>query len=296
VAACALVGLGLVCVAVAASFGATGVVFAGPGVFDVWESREAVVVSQRNLAGVTAISVESVGADVEFVPSDDFGFEARTDRGDPVWSVEGGVLSVREHESAFATQFSGFANLLTSDGEASIQVFYPQDARLDSLHVSTVSGEVSFPELAGAVAGLADFHSTSGSLRVDSLEAQRLAFTTVSGDIRGVDVSAPETRVESTSGDIDLAGLAGDLTVETTSGRVKLAGGELWGKLNSVSGDIEITTSVGPDDIGYRTQTVSGDVRVDGTPADGASRRAPADGRELEIKTTSGDIELNFGK
>ncbi len=123
------------------------------------------------------------------------------------------------------------------------------------------------------------------------------------------DVAVPEAtavRIRTTSGDISLGGLGGDVTVETASGDV--LGADISAQrvtITATSGDVDIRLSTAPeavvvsstsgsirlvvpnDGTAYAVQvtTASGDVENQLVHAPGAARR-------IVIETTSGDIEV----
>ncbi len=126
------------------------------------------------------------------------------------------------------------------------------------------------------------------------------------------DLAVPEgtpVSVRTTSGDISVGGLEGDLEVDTTSGDV-IAGGISAKRvtLTSTSGDVDLRLSAAPasvvvtstsgsirlvvpdDGTAYavRVTTASGDVINDLVDSPGATHR-------LVIETTSGDIEVVRG-
>lgn len=118
------------------------------------------------------------------------------------------------------------------------------DLQLSGFDVTTLDiGETSgTTELSDITAEQADLHSVSGSINVSGLSTSRLTLGTVSGGIRLSDVVADTLKTNTTSGGQYMAGTFKDVDA------------------GSVSGAIELISSVNPDKI--RCGTTSGGIRV----------------------------------
>ena len=116
--------------------------------------------------------------------------------------------------------------------------------------------------------------TASGDVDVAGL-AGPVTLGTVSGDVRAESL-AGGLAVETTSGDVRLSDVAGQLSVGTISGEVKLEDGQVDGAtVKTTSGDVELAGVAGA----LSVSTVSGEIDVSGA----------RDGR-LTLATTSGDI------
>lgn len=194
-------------------------------------------------------------------------------------SVEGdaGHLRIKVEAPDKQGWFSWGAD--TRMGDTTLDIKVPRESEMK---IEVVSADVSLSGVAGR------------SLNVDS----------VSGKQR-LDSGAKEIELDSVSGDIDIAGKAGRAHVETVSGNIRARGlgGQL--KFETVSGDVDA------DNASYReitAGTVSGDIELRGTPADGARievetmsgnlrLRLPADAStRISASTFSGRIRSDFGK
>jgi DUF4097 and DUF4098 domain-containing protein YvlB len=293
IAAAASVALGLVLVTAALALGAGGgsVVWTDGGL-RVHRSGDAEVLAERGLVGVTALTVAAVGADVEFVPADSFGFEVRTFGGTPTWSLDGGVLSVKESEGLLGSLWS--LGPLSGD-DAYVKVFYPNGATLDSLKVTSVSGALKVSGLNIEVRQTATLETTSGAIQFDSLKAGSLSVGTTSGDISSQGVSAPTARVGTTSGEVEFQGFTGRLDADSVSGDIKLSGGYQGGTVGSTSGNITIATTESAQTFGYHLETLSGGIDVNGQPVGSPANSATSGDRELTVRSTSGHIAVDFG-
>jgi hypothetical protein len=284
--------------------GAKGMITFGRGGFRISGQRAEARLTQRGIEGVASLSVDAVGADIEFIPAADFGFDILTYDAEPSWSLEGGELAIVEHADWYDATFKfSLPFFFEDDPDARIKVYYPECAALDRLAASTVSGSIAFPGL-GEKLREAAFSTTSGNIGVASLEADALTLKTVSGDIQARGVSSPRASLPATSGNAAISGFSGalgaesvsgrveiaapdepgspgvELDIRTTSGDVSIAAGALFGDIGTVRGNVEITAGTLSGNIG----TTSGKI--------GISTSAGEDLLAYEIETTSGEITV----
>jgi len=131
-----------------------------------------------------------------------------------------------------------------------------------ALTIDVGSGSVRATQIDGDLS----VDTGSGSVEVSRARGTSLSIDTGSGDVTGTDLEAGDLSVETGSGEIRLAGVvAPELTLETGSGGV--------------------TAELRRDVASLHVETGSGDIAI----------RAPASlGAEVEIETSSGDIETDF--
>ena len=130
------------------------------------------------------------------------------------------------------------------------------------LRIDVGSGSVRATQIEGDLS----VDTGSGSVEVSRVRGRSLSIDTGSGDVTGSDLEAGELSVDTGSGSIRLAGVTSpDLSLETGSGGV--------------------TAELRRDVASLRVETGSGDIAI----------RAPTSlGAEVEIETSSGDIETDF--
>ena len=130
------------------------------------------------------------------------------------------------------------------------------------LRIDVGSGSVRATQIDGELS----VDTGSGSVEVSRVHGTSLSIDTGSGDVTGSDLDANELSVDTGSGEIRLAGVVSpDLSLETGSGSV--------------------TAELRRDVTSLKVETGSGDIAI----------RAPASlGAEVEIETSSGDIETDF--
>jgi hypothetical protein len=131
-----------------------------------------------------------------------------------------------------------------------------------TLRIDVGSGSVRATQIDGELS----IDTGSGGVEVSGMHGTSLSIDTGSGDVTGSDLDANELSVDTGSGEIRLAGVVSpDLSLETGSGG--------------------ITAELRRDVASLRVETGSGDIAL----------RAPASlGAEVEIETSSGDIETDF--
>lgn len=128
--------------------------------------------------------------------------------------------------------------------------------RLSDIEVRGVSADITLSGDLGAVR----LHSVSGDLRVDSV--LRLEVNTVSGDVRAASV-AGDASITTVSGDVEARDVVGRLTANTSSGDVRgtSVGDDLT--VGTTSGDLRIERVGGT---AITARSISGDVTI-GLPA-----------------------------
>lgn len=121
----------------------------------------------------------------------------------------------------------------------------------------------------------ADIHTASGEIDVEGLSGA-VSLASVSGDVRAGNLTGG-LKVSTTSGEVNLSNIAGKLDVESISGDVKLENGKIDGAtVNTTSGEVDLDGVAGA----LKLTSVSGDIRV----------REARDG-QIDVSTTSGEIK-----
>lgn len=168
---------------------------------------------------------------------------------------------------------------------------------LDTLHVSTTSGDISEY---GCYAQTSVFSSTSGTLNLEELESDRVEASTTSGDIFGY-LWFDSALISSTSGDIQFTALdtMGSLEVRTVSGDIQVwADDSILQKISagSTSGDISLSLPLYETGFTLNFQTVSGSLDVPSETSIPSSKNGQyvyEDGScQIEAETVSGNLRV----
>jgi predicted membrane protein len=161
------------------------------------------------------------------------------------------------------------------------------------------SGDMRSSRTGSGTAGRTAGRRNEATLELDLPRNVRLVVSTSSAD---VDVSGIDGDVEirTTSGDISLDDIGGRLTLETLYGDVRLSGRSAAARVTTMSGDItmrgvrddaNVRTTSGDVTLGMDraarvdVETISGDVTFEGSTTDDA---------RLQLTTHSGDVTLRL--
>jgi hypothetical protein len=123
---------------------------------------------------------------------------------------------------------------------------------------------------------------TSGDVDAEDLVGS-FVVTCTSGDIHVDRVSSGSVEIETTSGDVDVAGVEGTVTIRATSGDVSVEGISGTVSIRTVSGDVSAVRVESEADI----ESVSGDILIENVLAKCPSVRGGS---------TSGDVSLTLSK
>lgn len=163
------------------------------------------------------------------------------------------------------------------------------DGQYGKASVRTASGDIRL----GDVSGKLELKTASGDVTLESLESEKAALVTVSGDVE-IDRVDAHLMLRTVSGDVELGAARGALTVSTTSGDVDvraLEAGEL--RIQSVSGDVRVAVARGTQ-VYVDATSVSGDLRSELSMShEGPAADSPAGPVvPVHVKTVSGDVAL----
>jgi lia operon protein LiaG len=182
------------------------------------------------------------------------------------------------------------------------------DAASAPVTTSNTRGELNIDVGSGAVQvtqarGDLSVDTGSGSVSLTDVSGEDVSVDTGSGEVSGTTVRSSQLQVQTGSGDIQLAGLtAPQLKLETGSGAVTAdVSGELW-NVNVQTGSGDITLKV-PPTIGAEVdiETSSGEIETDFELAVTRHARDHITGRigdgrgKIAIETGSGEIKLVKG-
>ncbi len=135
------------------------------------------------------------------------------------------------------------------------------DFEVKLFEVHETSGE---SELINIKATTADVHSISGTIDITAMTASDLNMSTVSGEIFLTDVTADTVKSGTTSGEQEFSGTFKDIDAGSVSGEVNIASSVDPDKIfcHTTSGDITVALP-GASDLTVSYSTVSGDFNSD---------------------------------
>ena len=187
------------------------------------------------------------------------------------WWLDGDTLRIQYAKSGYRS-LSGLEKALT--------VTLPEGIELERVAVDLTSGNVSAPDLR---ADDIRVDMTSGDLALrQSGASKRVALSSTSGDIRAEIPEVERMEISVTSGSIQaILGSADEVSVSTTSGRILLEG--------DASRKTRIETTSGMIDVALASFS---DLRIDATSGDITAALPPEPGYRAEIDTTSGSVDF----
>jgi hypothetical protein len=275
-----------------------GGVVVGPG-----RTENVDEVRTLSLAGVDRIEVSVVSSDVSVTESADGGVTARLSGAvgasgafrvpELIAELRGGTAVIRvDHKSVNVVMGWYRADL-------KLEVAIPKGYR-GALAIGSVSASIQVPP--GRTFTTLDVGSVSGRLELGAFMADEFRGHTVSGDIKG-NASAKSANLSSTSGDITLGGLTGDLTAHTVSGNVMLAWISFSDRIdiNTTSGDVTLGVPAGSGfrlDAGSTSGRITTDhpVTVQGSTSGPGRRSLAGDvgsgAGSVKVRTVSGSISI----
>ena len=149
-------------------------------------------------------------------------------------------LAGEESERKF--KFRHFHISINQEQAPGLIVHLPRSFK-GALRISSIAGDVEVSDLR-----LSEGHikTTAGDIKVGCLKGKEISLDSVSGDLSaGSCLQAPDIRLYSTSGDIDVKGILGNVKANTISGDIRLAsvpenaGSKIDAR--STSGEVTIT-------------------------------------------------------
>jgi lia operon protein LiaG len=168
------------------------------------------------------------------------------------------------------------------------------------LNIDVGSGSVQVTEARGEL----EVDTGSGAVSVSGLRGEKIDIDTGSGDVTASDIRSNELSVETGSGDIEVTGLvAPQVALETGSGAVSAdVQGEVW-NVNVQTGSGDVTLKL-PSTLGAEVdiETSSGDIETDFSVSVTRHARDHLTGRigdgrgKIAIETGSGGIKLFKGQ
>ena len=181
-------------------------------------------------------------------------------------------------ENGALTIWSTPKNLETDEKsgiDAQVVITVPEGWTLEGVELDTVTGDV---DLTAITADEIRIDTVSGTVTAQRLSAGSFRSHTVSGGVSLDCLTAPgSVSLDSVSGDLSLSGpLSPDTRLATTSG------------------DIEITADSTEEECAYDLSCVSGGIRIGGTSIESSIRKAEGE-LSLNANSVSGGITVNFG-
>jgi DUF4097 and DUF4098 domain-containing protein YvlB len=246
-------------------------------------------ITQRNMEIFTSAEISSSVADVEFIPSNDYGIEIRVPEGSkPEWSVENGILKVDITSNSKINLFG----INFSTANYFVKVYYPKKI-LGNVEIDVSSGDVTFPEA----------------------EVGRIAIKVLSGDVNVYAKNYGIAQIKVESGDVyfegfgerekaDISVSSGNISASVNGARdviLKVNSGEIEADVEGCetvtakvsSGDI-ILNGIDKSNTSMELKTNLGNIEIDGDYVDDDYVLKHNGDYKLNATVSSGDITINY--
>ena len=211
-------------------------------------------ISEKNTQEFSSVSVSASLSKIEFVESDQYGFELFVPgRFAPEWDITNGRLTIIENTNTFSIGLN--VNL----PNYYVKVYYPAKAVFNDITLRSSSGNVKLP----------------------LINVGNLDITTSSGDINAGAEGFSRVSMGASSGEITFTGSGGRVDIETSSGNVRSEIGNVDSfDVTVSSGNITIKGN-GDTATVLNARTMSGTINVDG-----------AVWNDITTRTSSGDTNI----
>jgi len=284
-------------------------------------------ISEKDISAFSSVSVSTSMSMIEFIESGKYGLEIFVPKGySPEWDVTNGLLTIVETTNEIDI------NLVPSTVEYYVKVYYPSGTGFDGLNLRTSSGRIELPKVdvadlklrtssgminasadksekvsmetsSGSIifsgsGGVVDMTTSSGAVRSEIEDCESINITTSSGEITliGKGDLATKLNANTSSGSIDVKGVAWqDADTKTSSGSITISG-KLLGNTNVVSssGSVTLNISGDPAQYGYTLTPGSGSIRWNGEKMDDPARSSGSFENNINVRTSSGSIQIDF--
>lgn len=231
---------------------------------------------------ITALKIDELFTDVKILPAadGDAHIVCREQRNvQHIVSTKGTTVTVEARDNR--RLYESFLNLWDME----LLIYLPVKIGM-TVDISIAGGDVGIHGFDSAVFDKIKVKTASGDLKLTHTNATEIDLDTASGDVEIANVEARNFKATTASGDVEADGLIAQsrLMIKTASGDVELDNADAFNKgisIETASGDVECNL-LSPKTLS--THSVSGHID---TPRGGI-------GAPCEIKTTSGDIEVEF--
>lgn len=222
-----------------------------------------------------SIDICSDTVNVSLVPGNSYGVETTYDEDDgaPVIEMKNRTLVIKPSESRQKNVWFNFSNAGSED--AQIKIYFPQDAKFQTVKVSNNMGDIS---ISGLSARDVELSEDSGDLQMERLTADTLRVETNMGDTEGAQLKTNSADISADSGDIKLSGSLAGVT-----------------NVRSAMGDCTIYTQLAKETYAIEAKTNMGDCEVNGMESDGEYHLQNSSAKNrLMLEVDAGDLEIYF--
>lgn len=295
-------GVGIILTATGVALGATGGAYLDrDGIHFGTRTAETTEMGDLNTEAFTNIDIELLEADVEVVVSGAYGYHLTyTGLNEPLVEVRGGQLRIIEDTDVFDNWGISFFRIWDAfEHDAKLTVYVPEDAVLNEVSLSVVSGDTVL-DASDIIVNDFEFYSATGNVRLTNLEANEISIEVASGDVTLEDITIASASIDMASGLLTCVNaVIGVLDLDLASGNINYQGEIATAlELQMVSGDADFELTGNANDYAYNIEKISGEVLINGQHVSGSFLPSQSEGGghrvHLEIELTSGSINFVF--
>jgi len=287
------------------------------------------LISEKNTSEFNSVDVTTSFSNIEFVPSDRYGFEIFAPESfAPEWDITNGRLTIRENTNWLIISMNIFSP------QYYVKVYYPAGSGFDDISLTSSSGRIELPKTdvayldvrsssgrvdanaenfanasietsSGSITfsgsgGDARLESSSGAVRSVIYDCESMHVTTASGRVNITGNSDTDTatraKVNTQSGSIQIDGISWrDVTTVTSSGSTTISG-KLLGvtSVDTASGSVNIKVHGSPSQYGYTLTPNSGSINWNGERMEKPALSSGSFDNHIIVNTASGSIRVSF--
>lgn len=212
----------------------------------------------------------------------------------PVVSVDGTTLNIKADEKERDGLFDGLPLLGIKSG-SKIKIYYPENAQLEVIEIDNGAGDVRVKNLG---AKELDVSLMLGNVHISNVNVDKMELSLEAGDCNLEDVNASTADLSLKLGDLAAKRVnTKALDAENSSGQITLQGNfEGKTKVACSLGDVSLTTPLEESTYGYQLKVSLGDITINGNNVSSPSVKSADTLNQLQIKSSAGDIAVNFEK
>ncbi len=247
-------------------------------------------VSENVNKDFSSIEIQVGMADVEFIPSDRYGYEIDfEDNSALTHSIQNGKLKINESFKNGIKIFNFNTDFSTKD---SIKIYYPKNAEFDSIVINTGSGSIIAEEL---ISSDFDLKLASGRANIDGGRFGDLNIALASGKVEMDNIFVDDAEIVTASGNVTADEFnSNNLKLTVTSGNVDIKGNlDGKSKVTVISGKVTLSTDRKESEYNRDVSITSGNLYVNNEKANSSTSFENAR-NNLSVKVTSGKVYLNF--
>ncbi|KOS69137.1 hypothetical protein AEA09_11665 [Lysinibacillus contaminans] len=223
------------------------------------------------LDAFTNINLSNKHADIEILPSDNYGLELNSfETSNVTYAVKDGTLTV----DAKSTKDNGITIGFRSFKTPTITIYVPKDALLSNIELDSSFGDINLEQLNYQQLNLFVSH---GDISFENIVAGHTEITQSFGDMALQQFSGERFIVESEHGDIDIDG---ELNGEST--------------ITSSFGDVDLDLLNKESELGLDLNTNFGDITLNNKSIEGDFSQSYVGDNQLKVSITHGDLELSL--